>query len=356
MKAVAVVPGVRDSLHVRDVPEPRAADGEALVQVLETGVCGTDVDINQGLFGDAPPGSDFLILGHENLGVVESAAGPLRAGDLVVSTVRRPCPDACPACRVDQSDMCLTGNYSERGIKGLHGFMAERYVETPRYLVRVDEALRKLAVLFEPMSVVQKGIEQAWRIQQRLPWEPRRAIVLGAGSIGMLAAAVLRLRGLEVTACAREPSGLSRHKHLAAAGINYVSTSETPLSELGERVGLADVVFEATGAPEAVFPATLLLQRNGVCVLASVTLGDKPVAVDAADWNQHMVIGNRLVFGTVNAGRGHFEAAGRDLQAAEQRWPGWASRLVTRRLPFNEAKAAVAHTPGNIKTVMEWPA
>jgi threonine dehydrogenase-like Zn-dependent dehydrogenase len=356
MKAVAVVPGVRDSLHIRDVPEPRAADDEALVRVLETGVCGTDVDINQGLFGDAPPGSDFLILGHENLGVVESAAGLLRAGDLVVATVRRPCPDACPACRVDQSDMCLTGNYTERGIKSLHGFMAARYVETPRYLIRVPEALRKLAVLLEPMSVVEKGIEQAWRIQQRLPWEPRRAIVLGAGPIGMLAAAVLRLRGLEVTACAREPSGLTKDQHLAAAGIRYVSTSETPLDELAERVGLADVVFEATGAPEVVFPATLLLERNGVCVLVSVTLGDKPVEVDAADWNQHMLIGNRLVFGTVNAGRGHFETGGRDLQAAEERWPGWASRLITRRLPFHEAKAALAHTPGNIKTVVEWPA
>src|SRR5919106_4142532 len=127
MKAVAVVPGARDSLHVQDVPDPPVPDGHALIRVLETGVCGTDVDINEGLFGDAPPGSDFLILGHENLGLVESAAGPLGAGDLVVSTVRRPCPEACPPCRLDQSDMCLTGNYTERGIKSLHGFMAERY-------------------------------------------------------------------------------------------------------------------------------------------------------------------------------------------------------------------------------------
>jgi threonine dehydrogenase-like Zn-dependent dehydrogenase len=356
MKAVAVIPGARDSLHVRDMPHPRLPADHALVRILETGVCGTDVDINQGLFGDAPPGSDFLVLGHENLGVVESPAGPIRTGDLVVSTVRRPCPEACPGCRADRSDMCLTGNYTERGIKGLHGFMAQWYVESPRYLVRVDEALRGVAVLFEPMSVVEKGIAQAWRIQERLPWEPRRAIVLGAGPIGMLAALVLRLRGLEVTACAREASGLLKDVHLAAAGIRYVSTAETPLDELAARVGLADLVFEATGAPEVVFPATRLLERNGVCVLASVTLGDRPAQVDSAGWNQSQVIGNRLVFGTVNAGRGDFEAAGRDLRAAEQRWPGWASRLITRRLPFAEAAAALAHTPGNIKTVVEFGA
>jgi threonine dehydrogenase-like Zn-dependent dehydrogenase len=356
MKAVAVLPGARKSLHVRDVPEPRRSGDDVLVRVLETGVCGTDVDIDQGLFGDAPPGSDFLILGHENLGVVEEAAGDLAPGDLVVATVRRPCADACPPCRVDRSDMCLTGHYTERGIKSLHGFMAERYVESPRYLVPVDTGLRQVAVLFEPMSVVEKGIDHAWRIQGRLPWEPRTAIVLGAGPIGMLAALVLRLRGLEVTAVAREAAGQMKDRQLAAAGIRYVSTSETPITGLVERVGPADVVLEATGAPDVVFPATRLLARNGVCILASVTIGTRPVQVDAAEWNQYMILGNRLVLGTVNAGREHFEAAGRDLLAAERRWPGWTTRLVTRRLPFTEAAAALAHTPGNIKTVMDWPA
>jgi threonine dehydrogenase-like Zn-dependent dehydrogenase len=356
MRAVAVTPGIRDSIHLRDVAEPRPGPGEAVVKLLEAGVCGTDVDINQGLFGDAPPGSDFLILGHENVGVVESPAGPFRAGDVVVATVRRPCPEACPACRAGQSDMCLTGNYTERGIKSRHGFMAERYVESPDYLIRVEPALRHLAVLFEPMSIVEKGIDQAWRIQARLPWEPRKALVLGAGPIGMLAAAVLRLRGLDVTACAREASGLFKDRHLAAAGIHYVSTSETPLTDLGRTLGPMDVVFEATGAPEVVFPATRLLERNGVCILSSVTLGEKPLTVDAAAWNQHMMLGDRLVFGTVNSGRAHFEAAGRDLQAAEVRWPGWASRLITRRLPLAEAPSALRPLPGNIKTVVEFPA
>jgi threonine dehydrogenase-like Zn-dependent dehydrogenase len=252
--------------------------------------------------------------------------------------------------------MCLTGNYTERGIKSLHGFMAERYVESPQYLIPVDPGLRGLAVLFEPMSVVEKGIDHAWRIQQRLPWSPRHGLVLGAGPIGMLAALVLRLRGLAVTAVAREPAGKAKDRQLAAAGIDYVSTSDTPIGRLAERVGPADVVFEATGAPDVVFPATRLLERNGVCILASVTLGTSPVPVDAADWNQYMIIGNRLVVGTVNAGREHFEAAGRDLLAAEARWPGWAARLITRRLPFTEAAAALAHTPGNIKTLLEWSA
>ena len=356
MKALAVLPGRSGSLHVREVPEPEPAAGEALVRILETGVCGTDVDIEKGLFGDAPPGSEFLILGHENFGVVERPAGALAKGDLVVATVRRPCPEACLPCRSGYNDMCLTGRYTERGIKAHHGFMAERYVESPDFLVPVAPELRGLAVLYEPLSVVEKGIDHAWKIQQRVPWEPRRAIVLGAGPIGMLAAMVLRLRGLEVVVCAREPRGNPKDRLLAEAEIRYSSVQETPLEEVAGASGPADLVFEATGAPDVVFPATMLLGTNGVCVLASVTLGDKPVQVDAADWNQHLLIGNRLVFGTVNAARAHFEMGGRDLLAAEARWPGWATRLITRRLPSSQATRALEPERGNIKTVVDWEA
>src|SRR5919109_414045 len=169
MRAVAVTPGARDSVHVRDdVPDPRPSDAQALVRVVETGLCGTDVDIGQGLFGAAPPGSEYLVLGHENLGVVQSAPpdSGVNPGDLVVSTVRRPCPERCAPCRAGRSDMCLTGNYLERGIKGLHGFMAERYAESPTYLVRVPATLRGVAVLMEPASIVEKGLDEAWAIQR----------------------------------------------------------------------------------------------------------------------------------------------------------------------------------------------
>ena len=355
MRAVAVIPGRHGSAHlVDDAPDPAPADGEALVRVLEAGVCGTDVEIHEGMYGEAPPGSPFLILGHENLGVVESspADSHVRPGDLVVATVRRPCPERCPPCARGQNDMCVTGNFTERGIRGRHGFMSELYSESPAYLVKLPPRLRPFAVLMEPMSVVQKGIHHAYRIQERLAWEPRTAVVLGAGPVGILAAVALRLRGLDVTVAARETEGSSKDLLLRETGIRYSSTATIPLPDLPRTTGPVDIVFEATGATSVVFPAMRMLAPDGICILSSVTGGTEPLEVDVATWNREMVLGNRVAFGTVNAGRGHFEAGARDLEIAEARLPGWLGRLVTRRLPFTDVATALVRRPEDIKTVL----
>lgn len=356
MNAVAVVPGTRDSLHVRDdAPDPGPSDGDVLVRVL-AGICGTDLEIHHGLFGAAPEGSPFLILGHESLGVVEAApAGSgLAKGDLVAATVRRSCPEACAACVSDQNDMCLTGHYLERGIIGLHGFMSERYVESPRYLVPVSRHLAAVGVLLEPMSIVQKGIDQALRIQQRVSWGPRRSVVVGAGPVGLLAALALKLRGVDVCVTSLEPEGSVKARLLADAAIRYVSTAVSPLEEVATLLGPIDLVFEATGAPAVVFAAMRLLGPDGICILSSLTSPGRRIEVDVSAWNRDMVLGNRIVMGTVNAARRHFETAARDLQAAEDLHPGWLRRLITRRLPFADAAKALERGPDDIKIVLEF--
>jgi len=356
MQAVTVTPGQRDSLRVLEIPDVQSADGDVVVRVLQGGLCGTDAEITSGLYGEAPPGSPYLVLGHENLGVVESApaGSALSAGDLVVSTVRRPCPERCLPCRSGENDMCLTGHYRERGIQALHGFMSERYVEDPRYVVPVPSGLRPVAVLVEPMTVAQKTLEQTFRIQGRTSWAPRQAVVLGAGPVGILAAAAMRIRGLEVTVVSREPEGSARDALLQEAGIRYSSTTSTPIVDLPRRLGAIDIVLEATGAAALIAPAMSLLGRNGVCVLASVTEVGHKWEIDLGAWNRQMVLGNRLVFGTVNAGRRHFETAVHDLVVAEERRPGWMGRLITRRLPFTEAARALVRAPEDIKTVLDF--
>jgi glucose 1-dehydrogenase len=356
MQAITVTPGARDSLRVLDIPDVQSSAGQIVVRVLQGGLCGTDAEITRGLYGEAPAGSPYLVLGHENLGLVESAPGgsSLSAGDLVVSTVRRPCPEQCLPCRSGENDMCLTGHYLERGIQGLHGFMSERYVEDPRHLVAVPPSLRPVAVLVEPMTVAQKALEQTFRIQSRLSWAPRRAVVLGAGPVGILAAAAMRIRGLEVTVASREAEGSARDGLLHEAGIGYVSTSSTPIADLPARLGDIDLVLEATGAAAVIAPAMSILGRDGVCVLASVTDAGRNWEIDLGAWNLQMVLGNRLIFGTVNAARRHFEASVKDLAAAEERLPGWMGRLITRRLPFTDAARALTRSPDDIKTVLDF--
>jgi threonine dehydrogenase-like Zn-dependent dehydrogenase len=357
MRAVTIVPGEKDSLRLQDVPDPDAGTGEAIVRVVQAGLCGTDAEITAGLYGEAPPGSPYLILGHENLGVVDRVpdGSPLARGDLVVSTVRRPCPEVCLPCASGQNDMCLTGHYRERGIQALHGFMSQYYAEDPRFMVRVPPHLKPVGVLVEPMAVAQKGLEQAFRIQQRLSWQPRQAVVLGAGPVGILAAAALRIRGLDVVVVSREAEGSARDGLLRDAGIRYMSTTVTAVEDLPRRLGDIDLVFEATGAAPLIAPAMSILGRDGVCILASVTEVGRKTEMDLGVWNRLMVLGNRLVFGTVNAGRRHFEAAVRDLESAEERLPGWMAGLITRRVPFTEAARALRREPSDIKTVLDFP-
>jgi threonine dehydrogenase-like Zn-dependent dehydrogenase len=355
MRAVTVVPGRAHSLAVRDdVPDVQPREGEALVRVLETGVCGTDAEIDAALFGEAPPGSPYLILGHENLGVVERAPrGSLAEGDLVVSTVRRPCPERCRSCVDDQQDMCLTGHYLERGIKGEHGFMCDRYAESPEYLVVIPPELRDVAVLVEPLSFIEKGVEQALRVQQRLVWDPRRALVIGAGPVGLLAALVFHLRGLEVTVASRGPADSPAARLVGDGGMAYVSTARTPLDRLAADGGF-DLVMEATGAASMILPAMGAVGLDGVLLLASVTGEPHQVDFDVAAWNREMVLGNKVVIGTVNAARRHFEAGVRDLGLARHWRAGWARRLITRSLPMAEAGQAFQKRPGDIKTVLRF--
>src|ERR671934_1592941 len=206
MKAIAVFPGQRDSVHLADLPMPsldEVPNGRGvLVRLLRCGVDGTDKEINAGEYGAAPAGDDFLVIGHENFGRVE-AVGPnvteLQPGDYVVATVRRRGSSIYDL--IGTYDMTTDEVYFERGISRRHGFLTEYYVDAPEYIVKVPDGLRHIAVIAEPLSIAEKGIGQACEIQRRLKvWRPRKAAVLGAGTIGLLATLILRLRGLEVTA------------------------------------------------------------------------------------------------------------------------------------------------------------
>jgi threonine dehydrogenase-like Zn-dependent dehydrogenase len=327
------------------------------VEVVEVGVCGTDLEIANDGYGAAPAGRDSLVLGHENLGRVASVPDgvDLKVGQLVVATVRRPCPERCPPCAAGQSDDCLTGNYTERGIKGRDGYMAERYVESADYLVPLPGTLAKVGVLMEPSSIVEKGLMQAFSIQRgRMPWDPKQALVCGAGAVGLLAAIFLRLRDIEVSVVAKADPDSPAFKVATDIGVNLLDADQHPVSQMAHELGHIDLIFEATGASSVAMDAIAATGHNGVCCLSSVTAGARTVTVDADSLNLDMVLGNKLVFGTVNANRRHFEAAARMLGAAVRRWPGVLEQIVTRRVAADQFADAFSRSPDDIKTVISF--
>src|SRR5881392_4200815 len=254
MKAISVFPGKPESVHLTDLPKPavdQVPSGRGvLVKVLRVGVDGTDKEINAAEYGAAPSGYDFLVLGHESFGRVEavgSNVSELRPGDYVVATVRRPGTSIYD--RIGTNDMTTDDVYYERGINLRHGYLSEFYVDDAEFIVKIPRGLKDVGVLLEPMSVVQKGITQAYEIQRRLRvWRPKRAAVMGAGTIGLLATLVLRLRGLEVVTFGKTPKPYLNSELAESLGATYVTSDELPVAESPKRYeGGFDIIFEATG-------------------------------------------------------------------------------------------------------------
>ncbi len=363
MKAIAVFPGKPNTVHLAEMPKPsldEVANGRGvLVKVLRVGIDGTDKEINAADYGNAPAGSDFLVIGHESFGQVE-AVGPnvveFKPGDYVVATVRRPGSSIYDL--IGTNDMTTDDTYFERGINLRHGYMSEYYVDDAEFIVKIPQGLKEVGVLLEPTTVVEKGIAQAYEIQRRLRvWRPRRAAVMGAGTIGLLATLVLRLRGLQVTTFGLNPKPYLNSDLIEAIGATYQSTKEMSILEGAKQYGPFDVIFEATGFSPVVFESMQALGKNGVLVLSSVTGGDRKIEVPADKINLDFVLGNKVMVGTVNANREYFEMGVKDMAQAEAEYPGWLTRLLTHPIKglenYQELFAKLTNGIGAIKVFCE---
>lgn len=346
MKALTLEPSVVDSARLEEVPEPNSSDGSVLVDVIGIGVCGTDIEIVHGDYGWAPPGQRRLVLGHESIGRVVSAPSDsgLVVDDLVVAMVRHPDPVPCRSCAVGDWDLCRNGGYTEHGIKAEHGFARERYRAWPDRLVKVDPALGDLGVLLEPTSVVAK----AWEIIDRVSGHGSpvpasgRALITGAGPIGLLAALLGRQRNLEVHVLDRVTDG-PKPGLVADLGATYHST---PVTDLGLTF---DVVVECTGVSQVIVDAMGVLATDGVCCLTGVSSGGHSISVDIGELNRSLVLDNGIIVGSVNANRRHYEAAAAALAAADQ---SWLARLVSRRVPMGSWADALNRGPNDVKVML----
>lgn len=362
MKAIAITPGTPE-VRLVERPEPAVTGpDEVKLRVLRVGVCGTDRAEAGGGRADPPAGRSDLVIGHEMLGEVAevgTAVRRVRPGDLAVLTVRRGC-GRCLPCAMTRSDRCLTGEYLERGIRGLDGYQAEYVVDREREIVRVPPEVGLAGVLAEPLSVVEKAIDEALRIQfARLPaaaaapdWlEGRRCMVAGLGPVGLLAAMVLVLRGADVHGLDIVDDASARPAWLRAIGGTYIDSRQLAPERIADAVGPMEFLVEAAGAPELAFDLIEALGRNGIYILIGIPAGHCVASLPARD----LVLENQVLIGIVNAARGHFRMAVDDLVHAHDRWPGHLERLITHRYaPADAATALHGHPEDEIKAVVEW--
>ena len=367
MKAVAVTPGKR-SVGIIDQPEPRiSSPTDVKLRMIEAGVCGTDREICAFEYGTPPNGSDQLVIGHESLGEVVEV-GPkvsrVKVGDLVVPMVRRPCHhEDCPACRTDRQDFCFTGDFKERGIKEMHGFMAQFVVDDEKYMNPVPKDLREVAVLVEPLTIAEKGLTQVWQVQQRLPWSCaatpgkaathcHRAIVLGAGPVGLLGAMALVNYDFDTYVYSREPAPNPKSIVAESIGAHYISSKKLTPEMLPQHIGNIDLVYEATGASSLSFEMMKYLGTNGIFIFTGVPGRKGPIEVDTDLMMRNLVLKNQVVFGTVNAGRDAFENSIRDVGTFAKRWPEAVKSLITGRYPMEAYRDLLLGRPGGIKNVI----
>lgn len=366
MLAGAVFPGKR-KVDLVTLDEPKlSGPHEVKLRILEVGVCGTDREICSFDYGMPPEGYEFLVLGHESLAeVVET--GPdvkrFRPGDLVVPMVRRPCPHpACVACRAGRQDFCYTGDFRERGIKQQHGYMTNFVVDEDTYVNPVPRELRDIAVLVEPLTIAEKALIQINVIQQRLPWgcpfspgKPadycHRAVVLGAGPVGLLGAMALVVGGFETWIYSRELTPNPRADLAASIGAKYISSQAQTVEQLAATVGNIDVVYEAAGASQVGFDLLRVLGTDGVFCFTGVPRHGDPLTVDTDLLMRNMVLKNQVIFGTVNAGQDAFEAAIRDLGEFYKRWPSAVRSLITKRYPIEQFREPIFERSG-IKNII----
>ncbi len=367
MKAISILPGTQ-SVHLVDKPEPTiSAADEIKLRVVRVGICGTDREEVQGGRADAPAGQTELVIGHEMFGqVVEvgSAVKRVQSGDFAVFTVRRGCGKCLP-CGMNRPDMCLTGEYRERGIKALDGYQIEYVVDKEQYVVRIPAALEKIGVLCEPLSVAEKAIDESVRLQaSRLPdaaatpdWlHDRKCLVAGLGPIGLLAALALRLRGARVFGLDIVDASSTRPQWLNFIGGQYLDGRQVKPDQVDDQIGGVDLIFESTGVAALEFNLLDALGPNGLYVLTGIPGGDRPLELDGSELIRQLVLDNQLMVGSVNAARDHYQMAVDDLETASLLWGDHVDKLITHHFAYTDFQAAFAlNVPEAIKVVIDWP-
>ncbi len=351
------MPGQKNTVDIIDLPKPVIDATQVLVKTERVGIDGTDIEINQGAYGEAPDSERNLVLGHEAVGRISAVGADVRdmsVDDLVVPTVRRDCPD-CPACHSGASDNCSSGDYQERGIKKAHGYLSEFFKEAPENLVKLPGELEAVGPLIEPMSVAQKAVGQSFEIQSRQKWAPKTVLVLGAGALGLMLTLVVRSKGYETFTYDLSGAQSPKAKIVEKVGGHFIDAKEFALEEFPKEHGRPDLIFEATGKSRIAFSAMNIINQDGAVCLLSVSGHNQATKICLSCLNNHIVLGNRVIFGSVSSNKHHFQEAIQTAKYVDKLWHGVLNEIITDERELDDYKPAFERkADSQIKSVIHF--
>jgi threonine dehydrogenase-like Zn-dependent dehydrogenase len=358
-----------------DIPEPEIKQqDEVLVRIKQVGLDGTDFGVIRENRPDFAPDKDYIVIGHEAVGVVEKTGSEVRSlkpGDTVAIAVRRGCGE-CSPCLHNASDMCLTGRFKERGLHKLDGFLTRYIVDQEQYLAKVPQEARQWSVYTEPLSIVEKGIQELRIIQSRIPWtcaHPEHryispqwggckiALVVGAGPLGLLAVTLMRLAGVSVFACdivSKDHNKVTLLHRLGAGYLDARNMSAAELVDLGGMEEYLDIIFEASGAAALALELIKYMARGSIYVMTGIPREEMLLQIDAASLVRQIVRYNQVIVGSVNSNRSHFEMALKDINRINSKFPGLLDDMITERFSLPDyVKAFQLKGSDHIKTIIE---
>lgn len=354
MQAVAFYPDGPE-LRVIEKERPAPEDGEVLIRTLRVGIDGSDRRIAAGeIGGDVPDGADHLVMGHEAVGVVENANGTdIEEGTVVAPLVRQPVDESSRFAANEELDMAPPGTFHERGIMGEHGYLSEYFVSDPAYLVEVPDSRTDYGFFVEPVSILEKSLDQAFTARSAFDWQPESAFVLGNGNLGLLALARLETGDeFDQAYClGRRDRPDPTIDFIEEVGGAYVDSRQTPVTDFASKHEPADYVFETTAYPKHAVDAVHALGPNGVATVQGIPEGSAEFDIDCAAFHRELVVSNKALLGVVNSRKPHFQAGAEWLAEVPE---SVLDSLVTGVYELDEIEEAFADSPGTLKSVVSF--
>lgn len=343
-----------NGIHSFTTPKPEIKKPtDVIIKIKQVGLDGTDFNMVKYDSKDIAENRNEIVLGHELLGIVEKTGKKvktLKKDDLVTMTIRRGC-NICAPCLHEQSDMCMTGLFTERGIHKIDGFLTEYVVDEEKYVLKLPKGLERYGIFVEPLSIAEKGIEQIRLIQSRLPWackhpnhsfdsknwgDCKTAFVIGAGPLGILATCLLRLANVNTYVLERKEDDHIKIKTIKKLGAKYIDIRKASIKEAFEIAGDVNIIFEASGASEFAINVIPHMSRSSIYVMTGIPKGELRTTVDAHAILRQIVRYNQVIVGTVNSNRKHFEMAIKDIANINKRFKGILDTLITHRFKLNQ--------------------